>query len=236
MTLRDRIGIDVGRKLSVEDAVAWAADNDVSYIDCQIDVTPNALESFDETRCGPIREAAAAQGLHLGLHTLSAVNIAEFSPYLDEAVDAYLRAYIDASVRLAAEKGAKLLLENLNWEPDRAEVHYLAHTVEECLFYFDRLDSPALGWSFTINHATLVPEGIAGFLEALPTDRMEEVRVADNNGEYEVHLYPGEGIIDFADMFRRVEATGFQGHYMNAFGSLDDMLRGREDLVALADR
>jgi sugar phosphate isomerase/epimerase len=134
----------------------------------------------------------------------------------------------------AEEKGAKLLLENLNWEPDRAEVHYLAHTVEECLFYFDRLDSPALGWSFTINHATLVPEGIAGFLDALPTDRLEEVRVADNNGEYEVHLYPGDGIIDFADMFRRVEATGFQGHYMNAFGTLDDMLRGRDDLVALA--
>ena len=137
-------------------------------------------------------------------------------------------------VGYAEEKGAKLLLENLNWEPDRAEVHYLAHTVEECLFYFDRLDSPALGWSFTINHATLVPEGIAGFLDALPTDRLEEVRVADNNGEYELHLYPGEGIIDFADMFRRVEATGFRGHYMNAFGSLDDMLRGREDLVALA--
>jgi sugar phosphate isomerase/epimerase len=134
----------------------------------------------------------------------------------------------------AEEKGAKLLLENLNWEPDRAEVHYLAHTVEECLFYFDRLESPALGWSFTINHATLVPEGIAGFLDALPTDRLEEVRVADNNGEYEVHLYPGDGIIDFADMFRRVEATGFQGHYMNAFGTLDDMLRGRDDLVALA--
>ena len=265
MNLRDRIGIDVGQKLSVEDAVAWAGDNDVSYIDCQIDVAPNALKSFDEARCAPIREAAAAQGLHLGLHTLSAVNIAEFSPYLSEAVDAYLRAYIDASLRLGAEwivvhagfhftadvefrkqvslerlkrmagygeeKGAKLLLENLNWEPDRAEVHYLAHTVEECLYYFDRLDSPALGWSFTINHATLVPEGIAGFLDALPTDRMEEVRVADNNGEYEVHLYPGEGIIDFADMFRRVEATGFQGHYMNAFGTLDDMLRGRDDLV-----
>jgi len=265
MNIRNRIGIDVGRKLSVEDAVAWAADNDVSYIDCQIDVAPNALESFDEARSAPIREAAAAQGLHLGLHTLSAVNIAEFSPFLSEAVDAYLRAYIDASVRLAAEwivvqagfhftadvafrkqvsleslkrmagyaeeKGAKLLLENLNWEPDRAEVHYLAHTVEECLFYFDRLDSPALGWSFTINHATLVPEGIAGFLDALPTDRLEEVRVADNNGEYELHMQPGEGIIDFADMFRRVEATGFQGHYMNAFGTLDDMLRGRDYLV-----
>ncbi len=75
--------------------------------------------------------------------------------------------------------------------------------------------------------------GIAGFLTVMPTDRLEEVRVADNNGEYEVHFYPGEGIIDFKDMFDRVEATGFKGHYMNAFGSLDDRPCGRDDLVAL---
>lgn len=266
MELRDRIGIDIGRKLSVEDAVQWAADNGVTYIDCQIDLSPNALRSFDGARSRAIREATAAKGIHLGLHTLSAVNIAERSPFVGDAVDAYLRAYVDAQVRLEAEwivvhagyhftsdregrmeaalerlkraagyaeeKGAKLLLENLNWEPDRAEVHYLAHTVEECLYFFDRIDSPALGWSFTVNHATLVPEGIAGFLEALPTDRLEEVRIADNNGEYEVHLYPGEGIIDFADMYRLVQATGFRGHYMAAFGSLDDMLGGREVLAA----
>jgi hypothetical protein len=35
-------------------------------------------------------------------------------------------------------------------------------------------------------------------------------------------------------MFRRVEANGFRGHYMNAFGSLGDMLAGREALVRLA--
>ncbi len=269
MTLRDRIGIDVGRKLSMEQAVAWATQNDVRYIDCQIDVAPNALESFTEDRCGPINEACERHGVHLGLHTLSAVNIAEISPFVGDAVDRYLRAYIDAAAALRAEwivvhagyhftndrqlrletslerlkricgyaeeNGAKLLLENLNWEPDLAEVHYLAHTVEECLYYFDRLTTPALGWSFTINHATLVTEGIAGFLDALPTDRLEEVRIADSNGEYELHMYPGEGIIDFPDMFRRVEATGFDGHYMNAFGTLDDMLRGREDLIAMID-
>ncbi len=262
MNIRDRIGVDCGRKLSVEDAVQWAIDNDVRYIDCQIDVEPNALQSFDERRCTPLRERCAANGIHLGLHTLSAVNISEYSPFVDEAVDAYLRAYIDACALLQAEwivvhagyhftddvpkrmqtgverlkrmcdyaerKGAQLLLENLNWEPDRAEVHYLAHTVEETNYYFDRLDSPNLGWSFTINHATLVPEGIAGFLDHGPSARLGEVRMADNNGEYEVHLQPGEGIIDWTDMFRRVEATGFTGHYMNAFGSLDDMLRGRE--------
>ena len=36
-------------------------------------------------------------------------------------------------------------------------------------------------------------------------------------------------------MFRRVEGAGFRGHYMNAFGSLDDMLAGRDDLVRLAE-
>ena len=267
MILRDRIGIDIGRKLSVEDAIAWAERNGVFYIDCQIDISPNELESFDDRRCDPIRQNCSEKGIHLGLHTLSAVNIAEISPFVRDAVDDYLRTYVDAAVLLnagwivvhagyhftddkvrrmeaslerlkrasdyAEQKGAKLLLENLNWEPDRAEVHYLAHTVEESLYYFDRIDSPALGWSFTINHATLVPEGINGFLEAMPTDRLEEVRIADNNGEYEVHLFPGEGLIDFVDMFTRVEATGFSGHYMNAFGSLDDMLRGREDLVEM---
>ncbi len=265
MTIRDRIGIDVGRKLSVEDAVTWAAENGVAYIDCQIDVAPNALRSFDDARAAPIRTACAEHGIHLGLHTLSAVNIAEFAPFVGDAVDEYLKAYVDVSVRLRAEwivvhagfhftsdvddrvrsglerlqriaayaedKGAKILLENLNREPDLAEVHYLAHTVEESLYYFDRIDSPALGWSFTINHATLVPEGIAGFLDAMPTELLGEVRLADNNGEYEVHMYPGDGIIDFTDMFARVEATGFTGHYINAFGSLDDMLRGREYLV-----
>ena len=65
---------------------------------------------------------------------------------------------------------------------------------------------------------------------------VEEVRLADcfRNG-HEVHLKPGAGDIDFADMFRRIEGKRFSGHYTNAFGSLDDMLAGRDELVRLAD-
>ena len=265
MSIRDRIGVDCARKLSVEEAVQWASDNDIKYIDCQIDIEPNALASFDEGRCGPIREALAITGVQLGLHTLSAVNIAEISPFVSEAADDYLRSYIDAAKRLnsgyvevhagyhfttdrelrmkaglerlkratayAEEQGVLLLLENLNWEPDLAEVHYLPHTVEECHYYFDAIVSPAFKWSFTINHATLVPEGIAGFLEGMPTERLYLVRIADSNGEYELHMYPGTGVIDFANTFRQIEDTGFTGHYMSAYGSLDDMLQGRDYLV-----
>jgi sugar phosphate isomerase/epimerase len=70
----------------------------------------------------------------------------------------------------------------------------------------------------------------------MPTQRMKEVRLADNNGEYELHMFPGDGIIDFTDTFRRIEATGFAGHYMCAFGALDTMLCGREVLVGLYER
>jgi sugar phosphate isomerase/epimerase len=65
--------------------------------------------------------------------------------------------------------------------------------------------------------------------------RVREVRLADcfRNG-YEAHLQPGEGNLDFGDLFRRLERGGFKGHYTNAFGSLEDMLAARDELVRLA--
>jgi sugar phosphate isomerase/epimerase len=268
MTLKKRIGVDVGRRLSVEDGVAWAAARGVGVIDAEIDLEPNALESFDDRRCREIRAALERTGVRLGLHTLSAVNVAEVSPFVREAVDRYLAAYVDAAGRLGAgwivvhagyhftgdyerrrraalerleratayaeKAGVQLLLENLNKEPDDAEVHYLAYSLEECRYFFDAIQSPHLGWSYTVNHAHLVPEGIDGFLDALGTARLKEVRLADNMGDREVHLRPGEGNIDFRRLFRRLEGAGYGGHYMNAFGSLDDMLAGREALARLA--
>jgi sugar phosphate isomerase/epimerase len=269
--LRARIGVDIGRKLPLEEAVEWAARHQVRFIDLQLDTGANALGRIDDKRAAAVRAACERQGIRLGLHTASAVNVAEYAPYVGDAVEQYLNAYVDAAVRLGAgwivmhagfhftsdreqrmqagrerlrrvvdyaeRKGALILLENLNKEPEQAEVHYLAHTVEEWRFYFEAIHSPAFRLSFTANHAHLVPEGIAGFVDALDMGRVEEVRLADcfRNG-YEVHLPPGKGDIDFADMFRRIEAKGFRGHYMNAFGSLDDMLEGREELVRIAGK
>ena len=45
-TLRQRIGVDVGRRVSAEEAVEWAAQNEVYYFDIQTDIAPNALESL----------------------------------------------------------------------------------------------------------------------------------------------------------------------------------------------
>ena len=268
-SFRDRIGIDIGRKLRLEDAIAWAATNGVGIIDVQLDTGENVFTSFDATRARGIRAACDKHGIELGLHTLSAVNVAEYAPLVGEAVDAYLNAYVDAAVQLGAgwvvvhagfhftddivmrmrvgldrlqravayaeTKGALLLLENLNKEPTDAEIHYLAHTVDEWRYYYDRIESPAFALSFTANHAHLVPEGVEGFLAEIPLHRVKEVRLADcfRHG-IEQHLPPGKGDFDFPSLFQALESRGYTGHYTNAFGSLDDMLLARERFATMA--
>jgi sugar phosphate isomerase/epimerase len=268
MTLAERIGVDLGRRVPLEEGIVWAAANDVRWVDAECDLAPNAHDSFDAARCAGIRELCDAHGIHLGLHTLSAVNVAEVSPYLRDAADRYLESYIDLGARLGAEwivvhagyhftsdverrrqaalerlqraaahaqeRGQTLLLENMNREPERAEVHYLGHSLAECRFLFGHIPSPALGWSFTVNHATLEPEGIDGFLDGLPFARCGEIRLADSNGAYELHMQPGSGIIDWGELLAKTEGRGFAGHYMCAFGGLEAMLGGRAYIVEQA--
>lgn len=269
MGLKERIGIDLGRKVRLEEGIEWAATKGVRYIDIQLDTAENAVTKFDDARAAGIRAACEKHGVKLGLHTNSAVNVAEYSPFVSDAVDRYLQAYVDVYAKLGAnwivvhagyhftrdkdmrmqaglerikrvlakaeQVGAILYLENLNKEPQDAEVHYLAHTVEEFRYYFERIDSPNLRLSFTANHAHLVPDGVDGFIDALDFRRVGEVRLADcfRNG-FEEHLVPGKGDFDFGRMFARIESAGFKGHYTNAFGSLEDMLSARDYLVGKA--
>ena len=268
MQFRDRIGIDLARRVPVEEGIRIAVANGIHYIDVQTDIAPNAMESFDDARCNAVREACQADGIHLGLHTLSGVNVAEISPFLRDAADAYLKAYIDLAVKLDAEwivvhggyhftsckeirkqasldrlkrivdyaeqKNVLLQLENLNSEPELAEVHYMPDTLEDTIWYFDQIQSEHLKWAFTINHAHYDPIGIAGFIDGMGLERCDEVRVADNNGEYEIHMHPGTGTVDFVDMFKRLEGAGFNGHYMCGWGTVEQMIEGRAYLVERA--
>jgi sugar phosphate isomerase/epimerase len=265
MTLRDRIGFDAGGT-RLEDALAWAAQEKFHYVDFNADLGPNHLDDWGTDRVRAVRDACARHNIHLGLHTSSAVNVAEYAPRVAEGVDEYLRANVELAGRLGcewlvvhagfhfssqlearrlvslerlkrltahAEKArATLLFENLNREPEHAEVHYMGHTVAECRPYFDEIPSPHFGWAYTVNHAHLVPEGIDGFLDAFGVDRIGEVRLADNTGEYEIHLNPGEGTIDFDALMRRLEGSGYRKHYAMAFGTQADKLRARDRLAA----
>ena len=260
MNLADRIGYDAGAT-PLEDALAFAAAHRFHYLNFSADTGPNRIDQWHDHRLRTVRALLERHEITVTIHTASSVNTAEFAPYVDAAVDDYLRANIDLARRFAAHgvvvhagmhfssaidarmdaarqrlrratdyaasNGVSLFLENLNREPDHAEVHYLGHTVAECRYFFDAIPSAHFGWAFTVNHANLVPEGIDGFIDAFGIHRIGEVRLADNTGEVEIHLPPGQGNINFPALFRRLESAGYTGYYTMAFGAPQDKLAAR---------
>lgn len=267
MNLHERIGFDAGTT-RLEDALDVAARNGFHFVDFNADSGPNHMDSWDADRVAAVRDVCDRNAISLGLHTLSAVNVAEYSPHVARGVEHYMRGCVDLANRIgcswtvvhagyhftsdaearldaaiqrleritryAADTGQRLLLENLNREPDHAEVRYLAHDLEECRRIFDAIGPERLGWAFTVNHAHLVPAGIDGFLDEFGIERIGEVRLADNTGDYEVHLVPGDGTIDWQACMKRLVSAGYRGHYMMAYGTDEQKAASREWLVAQA--
>jgi sugar phosphate isomerase/epimerase len=265
--LKYRMGTGPGGP-DIEDGMAWAAANDFHFLDFNADHGANALSTWDDERVRKVRAQAEQHDLKLGIHTLSAVNVAEFSPFLSEAVDAYIQANIDLGQRLgvdhvithaglhqsseldlrdkaslehlqraadyAERAGVSLVLENLNVEPPDAEVHYMGHSIEELRVYFDAISPSALKWGFSANHTHLLPGDFDAFLDAFGVDRIGLVLVADNRGQFEEHLLPGQGTMDFRRLFHRLAADGYHGPFMLTFGNRAEKLAGREYLLQQA--
>ena len=88
-SLLERIGVDINQKLALEAALDWALEQEVPYIDLCLDQTPELLQK-DSARLKKARSRLEKTGTRLGLHTLSAVNVAETSPFVAAAADQYL--------------------------------------------------------------------------------------------------------------------------------------------------
>ena len=125
----------------------------------------------------------------------------------------------------AEERDVVIFFENHNKEPDHAEIHYIPHNVEETHWFFDAIDSPHFKWAFNVAHGHLVPEGWSGFLDAFGVENIGQVRINDNKGDYEIHLVPGEGTIDFEALFARLNEEGYSEWFSLGFGDDDDKLR-----------
>ena len=267
---RERFGFNAPATRSVEDSIRWAHANGFRRLDFNADDGPNAMATFDAGRVDRVKGLCEETGVRISIHTRSAVNNAELSPYVSEAVDEYNRANIRLAKTLgceaaivhggyhftdvarrreaavarirrlteyAAEQRVPLWLENHNTEPAHAEIHYMPDNVEELRWFLeadglrDGVGAEWLKWSFNAGHANLVPDKIAGFLEAFGVARIAQVRITDNHGDYEVHLVPGKGNIDFPDLFRRLDALGYAGPFSLDFGTDEDKVRIRDAWV-----
>lgn len=73
-----------------------------------------------------------------------------------------------------------------------------------------------------------MPDGFDGFLDAFGVARIGQVRLNDTHGRYEEHLSPGEGIVDFRHVFRRLTEQGYTGPFTLDFGTSDDRAAWRD--------
>jgi len=254
----------------LEESLALAAAHEFGQVDFNADLPPNSFDCFGRRRAAGVRRLCERYGLRLGIHTLSAVNMAERNRIMCAAVDEYLAANlrlaaaldcgwiiahggyhfssdaparrqtaIDRMRRFAEQTGAagaEVWFENHNKEPDVAEIHYMPRDAEELRAFFEAIpaeEHPHFRWAFNVAHANLVPEGVDGFLDAFGVARIAQVRVNDNRGEFEEHLTPGEGNIDFEAIFTRVEGLGYRGPYSLDFGGVRERLAFRERIAPL---
>ncbi|MFN0073642.1 MAG: sugar phosphate isomerase/epimerase family protein [Chloroflexota bacterium] len=254
----------------LERSVEWAKEHGFSRVDFNADGAPNYPGSFSADRMNELRGRAESSGITLGIHTLSAVNMAEITPVMAAAADQYLQENFDLAaslgcgylvchggfhfstdydarfeaslaraelmVHLAEERNLDVYFENHNWEPEHAEIHYVPHNVVETRRYFERFTSPRFKWACNIGHAALVPDNWTGFLDAFGTARIGHVRLHDTHGQYEEHLLPGRGILDFRAIFTRLRDDGYTGPFTLDFGSPDDRARGMDEFARLLEQ
>lgn len=128
----------------------------------------------------------------------------------------------------AERRHAVIFFENHNKEPEHAEIKYLPHNVEEMRWFLDGIGSSQMKWAFNVPHAHLVPEGWRGFLDAFGVSRIGQVRLNDNKGDYEIHLVPGEGNIDFPAVFAELRKRGSAAWFSLGFGTDADKIRVRD--------
>lgn len=231
-------------------------------VDFNADTPENDPTTFTPERVRSVRALAERHGVALGLHTLSAVNMAEMTPVMHAAAEAYLRANLDLAETLgcgyaichggyhfsgdrearlrtaidrmrraadwADERGLDVYFENHNKEPDEAEIHYMPRDVAETRAFFEAVRSPRFKWAFNVGHAHLVPDGFDGFLEAFGVANVGQVRLNDTHGRYEEHLVPGQGIVDFRRVFRRLAEAGYAGPFTLDFGTAREKAAWRD--------
>ncbi len=240
----------------LEDSIRWAVDHGFTRVDFNADTPANYPQTFTPDRIRGVRALLDRHGVTLGLHTLSAINMAEITPVMAAAADEYLRQNLDLATALGAayaichggyhfggdraarfavaiermrraagwaeERGLDIYFENHNKEPDEAEIHYLPRDVAETRRFFEAIRSPRFKWAFNVGHAHLVPDGFDGFLDAFGVGKIGQVRLNDTHGRYEEHLVPGQGIVDFRHVFRRLAALGYDGSFTLDFGTAEE--------------
>lgn len=119
LSLRERIGIALRIDHDIPDKLEWAGEHAVHFVDFHLDDRGPDPSAYPADEVSDIQRLTEKYDITFGLHSLSGVNVAETEPVVDEAVEEYLRDYID----LAAHLGAAYVVHHpgFHFTDDRSE-------------------------------------------------------------------------------------------------------------------
>lgn len=86
----------------LEQAIEKAAELGFSRVDFNADGPPNYPGTFTTSRVRDVRALAARHGITIGIHSLSAVNMAEITPVMAAAANEYGRQNVELAAMLGA--------------------------------------------------------------------------------------------------------------------------------------
>ncbi len=120
----------------------------------------------------------------------------------EEAMDTFVEMLMPV-LEHAESEGVKLLIE--------PEPGLLIENVAQFLDLRERIDSPAMGLNFDVGHFYCVSEPLAEAVERL-APHIDHVHVEDIAAtRVHHHLVPGDGAIDFAEVFDALRRVGYGG-------------------------
>jgi hydroxypyruvate isomerase len=134
-------------------------------------------------------------------------------------------AALKAAAPVAQLAGVTLILEPLNTKVDHPG--YFLHTAKEGFEILEEVGSPAVKMLFDIYHHQIMEGNVIQDITK-NISKIAHFHVADVPGRHE----PGSGEINYANVFRAIAATGYQGFVglefkpsRNAEDSLKEVLR-----------
>ncbi len=166
--------------------------------------TNSPFQETEAARKGTVNRVKQSMKKGCQLHSKNHV-LHWLQRFLDPACHVMWQHAVDEWVEHASRLGIRLLLETVPDKP--ANERYVP--VSEIVEFVKQYPAELVALCLDVNHSNVL-EPLPDLVE-LMQERLVSVHISDNDGKSEKHWLPGQGVIDFPDLFRALRNIDFAG-------------------------
>lgn len=142
-----------------------------------------------------------------------------YDRYNDSKYGQQFRKSIEDLYARSSPLGFNLAIETVPYKPMHNERHPDSKEISDFVRSFAK---PDINMTIDVNHSNL-NENLMQVCENC-RDIIAHVHISDNRGEWDDHLSPGEGVINFPELFTALRANGYKGPWnLEVRSALEDL-------------